>query len=411
MNKPRDIRIEDYTYPLPQERIAKYPLQQRDSSQLFCYDNGAISKTTFGRLPEMLSPKSLLIYNDTKVIRARLAFFKPTGARIEVFCLDPVLPALYEQALTAHGECIWRCLIGNARKWKQEEPLSISFVHKNENHLLTAIRSHTNHSKGEDIIFRWSSELSFGELLEHLGQLPIPPYLNRETEESDLSTYQTVYAQAEGSVAAPTAGLHFTHDVLSGLAARGVSTAHVTLHVGAGTFRPVKSATIGEHPMHSETLSLRRETLLQLRDHDGPIVAVGTTSLRTLESLYYMGVHVLESRTEPFAVSQWEPYDRSYPYAISEALDALISYLERHNQTTLVGRTEIIIVPGFSFRLVDRLITNFHQPHSTLLLLIAAFIGSQWRQVYDYALAHEGRFLSYGDSSLLTRSAATSSLP
>ena len=403
MSDIRDIRIEDYAYELPEERVAKYPLPKRDSSKLLIYNKGQISETVFGHLPEFLGKDTLMVLNDTKVIRARLQFFKPSGARIEIFCLDPLEPAVYEESFGAKGRCIWHCLIGNAKKWKGDEPLTIMLSTLQGSGYLSVRRTGEPDATGVPIEFEWNVPLTLGELLDLLGQLPIPPYLHRETEESDLTTYQTVYASVEGSVAAPTAGLHFTPEVLQRLQERGVERSRVTLHVGAGTFRPVKSETMEGHTMHAETLSVPLETLQRLRNHEGRILSIGTTSTRTLESLYYMGVRLIEGRENPFYVDQWEPYDRSYAYSTEEAMDALINHLVERDEKALLGSTQIIIVPGFRFRMVDQLVTNFHQPHSTLLLLIAAFVGEDWHRIYDYALGHDFRFLSYGDSSLLTR--------
>lgn len=406
-NNVRNIRIEDYDYPLPPERIARYPLPQRDTSKLLHYNAGQIQTYSFCKLPTLLPHNALLISNNTKVIRARLQFYRATGGRIEVFCLNPVSPKLYEEALNATGQCVWHCLVGNAKKWALHEELTLPLPTANGATTLAAKRSGKRTNTGEDITFKWGGDLTFGQVLETLGELPIPPYLNRDTEQQDLATYQTVYAEHEGSVAAPTAGLHFTPQVLQALSQQGIQQAHVTLHVGAGTFRPVKSETMGEHPMHQEVIAVPLSTLQQLHKHNGPIVAVGTTSTRTLESLYYIGVHLLEGSPNPFHVGQWEPYDRTFAYTTQQALAAIINYLEQQGETLLVGATQIIIVPGFRYRLVEQLITNFHQPHSTLLLLIAAFVGESWRDIYNYALQHDYRFLSYGDSSLLLRNTTT----
>lgn len=344
-----------------------------------------------------------MVVNNTRVIRARLSFYKSTGSRIEVFCLDPMSPALYEEALAAEHETIWHCLIGNAKRWK-EDSLSLTI---GEECTLTVERLHDESIvEGEAVRFRWTGGATFGEVLESVGELPIPPYLGRATEESDLKRYQTVYAHHDGSVAAPTAGLHFTEEVMERIRERDIEIASVTLHVGAGTFKPVKSATMEGHVMHSEVVQVGLETLeklLEQVERGGIIVSVGTTSTRTLESLYYMGEHLMEGRAEPFTVEQWEPYERRHTVTITEALKALIGYLRDENADTLMGATRIIIEPGFEFRLVDRLITNFHQPHSTLLLLISAIVGEEWHRIYDHALKHDYRFLSYGDSSLLER--------
>ena len=386
----KNLSIRDFDYPLTDDRIAKYPLPERDHSKLLLYRHGEIGEARFYDLPDLLPRDALLVVNDTRVIRARLIFHRPTGSRIEVFCLDPADPALYELSLSARRSCVWHCLIGNAKKWK-EETLSIALPGGGA---FSAER--TDPEKGL-VRFTWTGEETFGEILELLGELPIPPYLNRETEESDLTTYQTVYAVREGSVAAPTAGLHFTDEVLRALEAKGIRIAKLTLHVGAGTFLPVKGATMGEHTMHSEVIRVTREVLRELYEQKKagrPIVAVGTTSTRTLESLYYMGLNLLKGDPKPYHVSQWDPYGGETGATTLEALEALLGQ-------EILGETRLLIEPGFRYRMVDSLITNFHQPRSTLLLLIAAFIGEDWRRVYDYALAHDFRFLSYGDSSLL----------
>lgn len=395
----KDIRISDYSYPLPEERIAKYPLRERDHSKLLhLAPDGTIGEHHFYDLPQLLSPDDLLVMNDTRVINARILFHRPTGARIEVFCLDPFEPRSYEESFACRESVVWHCMIGNASKWK-ESRLSRPI----EGGTLTAERI----GEGE-VRFAWDTGVSFAELLEEVGELPIPPYLHRATEESDSVTYQTVYARIEGSVAAPTAGLHFTDRVLRELEARGIEQAKVTLHVGAGTFAPVKSSTMGGHEMHKEVIKVPLETLRTLaeRKRQGTkVVSVGTTSTRTLESLYYMGLRVMEGAEDPFHVGQWMPYERSGETPLVEALEALIDHLERQGSTALIGDTQIIIEPGFTYRMIDKLITNFHQPVSTLMLLVAAFIGDRWRDVYRYALEHDFRFLSYGDSNLLEKPA------
>lgn len=397
MEDYKNIRISDYSYPLPDDRIAKYPLKERDHSKLLHLSpDGAITEQHFYDLPRLLSPDDLLVMNDTRVINARVVFHRPSGARIEVFCLDPYQPKLYEASFASHHSVTWHCMIGNASKWKEPRlsreisggTLSVERV-------------------GEGLVrFVWDTDGSFADILEEVGELPIPPYLNRKTEASDLVTYQTVYARIEGSVAAPTAGLHFTDRVLRELEERGIRQTKVTLHVGAGTFAPVKSSTMGGHEMHKEVIKVPLETLRTIADQKREglkIVSVGTTSTRTLESLYYMGINVLEGVEEPFHVGQWMPYERKYSVTVPEALDAIISYLEAHDSPALIGDTQIIIEPGFRYRLVDKLITNFHQPVSTLMLLVAAFVGERWHEIYDFALSHDFRFLSYGDSNLLEK--------
>ena len=387
----KSLSIQDFDYPLSDDRIAKYPLTERDHSKLLHYHGGEIREHRFYDLPDLLPSDALLVVNDTRVIRARLVFHRVTGGRIEVFCLDPHAPELYELSLTARHTCIWHCLIGNAKKWKEkkltiEMPDGETFSAEKEDAEKGLVR------------FSWSGDATFGEMLERLGELPIPPYLNRDTEESDLITYQTVYAVREGSVAAPTAGLHFTDQVMAALERKGIRIAKLTLHVGAGTFLPVKGKTMGEHTMHSEVIRVSKETLREIYDQKKagkPIVAVGTTSTRTLESLYFMGGNKLLGDAKPYQVSQWDPYGDKYAgISILDALGALQS-------EEVLGNTRLLIEPGFRYRLVDKLVTNFHQPHSTLLLLIAAFVGEDWRKIYDFALSHDFRFLSYGDSSLL----------
>ena len=397
---PQQIAIADYDYPLPDERIARYPLPDRSSSKLLVYRGGEISEHTFRDLPELLPEGTVLVRNNSKVIRARLVFHKESGARIEIFCLDPSVPESYERSLSATEHCRWHCMIGNAKRFRIGAHLTEQLTGTKGQVTLSAERV----AEGE-VAFSWdNTHYTFGELLELMGILPIPPYLDRETEESDLTTYQTVYAQREGSVAAPTAGLHFTPEVFAQLRERDIEVLDVTLHVGAGTFRPVKAELIGGHEMHAELISVSRSTLEYLRASLGHIIAVGTTSVRTLESLYHLGVYLTEhpeSQPEELHVSQWQPYQGGEVYDADRALGTLLCYMECHELTQLVFPTSIIIAPGYVYRVVRGMVTNFHQPHSTLLLLIAALIGEDWRRVYTYALEHEFRFLSYGDSSLL----------
>lgn len=401
--RPQEIQIADYDYPLPDERIAKYPLADRSSSKLLRYQAGEIEEFTFRDLPRLLPEGAVLVRNNSKVIRARLLFHKDSGARIEIFCLDPASPTSYELSLGERHRCSWHCLIGNAKRFKEGTQLTRLLHREGQGEVtLTAER-------GEEgvIHFSWDNDAyTFGELLELMGILPIPPYLGRETEEQDLTTYQTVYAETEGSVAAPTAGLHFTPAVFEELRAQGTPVLDVTLHVGAGTFRPVKADHIGEHEMHAELISVSRSTLLALREHIGQIIAVGTTSVRTLESLYHLAIALRrQPDTPPTAlhVKQWLPYEEGVDEELTteEALDTLLSYLDAQGEDTLVFPTSIIIAPSYRYRVIRGMVTNFHQPHSTLLLLIAALIGDDWHRVYDWALTHDFRFLSYGDSSLL----------
>ena len=445
-----EILIEDYNYPLPDERIAKYPLAKRDTSKLLVYRDGQVSEDVFAHVGEYLPTNSLLIYNNTRVIQARLEFYKNAvqefrssgvtseqaqgatklstplnkevtrGARIEIFCLEPLSPHDYQLALGATDGCTWKCMIGNAKKWKSGALSLTTTLSSGQEVTLFA-------EKGEQtgntfaVRFWWNTpafnlssltsnqNISFAEILDAVGELPIPPYLNRKTEESDKTTYQTVYSRIKGSVAAPTAGLHFTDEVLDGLRTKGVQTAEVTLHVGAGTFQPVKVANANEHTMHTEIIAVPRATIQTLIANLGHVVAVGTTSMRTLESLYFLGAQLYALCSTPdtphaaLSVAQFEPYEREYTLTTQQALQAIVDYLDSTNQDVLHAETQIMIKPGYQFHVVDQLITNFHQPKSTLLLLVSAFVGGDWHTIYDYALAHDFRFLSYGDSSILFR--------
>ncbi|MBP3349858.1 MAG: S-adenosylmethionine:tRNA ribosyltransferase-isomerase [Bacteroidaceae bacterium] len=401
----RNIRIEDYDYPLPDERIAKFPLAQRDSSQLLVYKNGAIGCHVFSDLPSQLPDDVMLVFNNTRVIQARMHFRKATGAVIEIFCLEPLAPADYALSLQSTHSCRWLCLIGNAKKWK-EGALQLVFDHAGREVVMSATRG-VQHGDGFEVDFSWNDDsITFGELLETLGELPIPPYLNRATEESDKTTYQTVYSKIEGSVAAPTAGLHFTPTVLDAVRAKGIPTHELTLHVGAGTFKPVKSDTIDMHEMHTEYISVSRALIEQLCYSPRRVVAVGTTSVRTLESLYYIALSLYrnpQASPEELRVEQWAPYADNPELSRAEAMQLLLDYLDRTGADRLVSATRIIIVPGYRFHIVDGIVTNFHQPRSTLLLLVSAFVAGDWQAIYNYALAHDFRFLSYGDSSLLWR--------
>ena len=407
MLHPKHIRIEDFNYPLPDERIAKYPLAERDSSKLLLYRGGTIKEEAFKSLPQYIPEGSLMVFNNTRVIQARLHFHKQTGALIEVFCLEPHTPADYQLAFAQTGACTWTCLVGNLKKWK-EGRLERTIQVGEKELTLTAERIGVS-GTGHEVRFDWADEgVSFSEVLEAIGELPIPPYLNRDTEESDLKTYQTVYSKIKGSVAAPTAGLHFTPEVLAQLDERGIERNEITLHVGAGTFKPVKSEEIGDHEMHAEWIAVRRESIERLLAHGGRCTAVGTTSVRTLESLYYVGVLLSlnpNATQEDLHVKQWMPYEyaaaTAQPLTTQEALQHIADYLERNHLPVLHTSTQIIIAPGYKFHIVERIITNFHQPQSTLLLLVSAFVGKAWRNIYDYALKHDFRFLSYGDSSLL----------
>ncbi|MBO4476096.1 MAG: S-adenosylmethionine:tRNA ribosyltransferase-isomerase [Bacteroidales bacterium] len=396
-----DINIQDFDYKLPDSRIAKYPLPVRDSSKLLVYSKGECSDHRFFELPSLIPNGALMVFNDTKVVPARLFFRRESGAHIEIFCLQPVDPAEYVTAFDATGHCSWKCVIGNSKRWK-DDVVSLDTDDAELLGLELKARLVERQERTGTVEFTWKGDVPFSRVLEMCGRIPIPPYLGRETEEIDIERYQTEYARIRGSVAAPTAGLHFTNETLAALSDRGITRETVCLHVGAGTFLPVKSEKISGHPMHREPFSVSRRLLEELCEAKGPVTAVGTTSVRTLESLYYAGASCIENG-EPSDVSQWAPYEREWPYSTSEALQALVGYLDRHNLPELRTGTRIIIVPGFRFRLTDILVTNFHQPQSTLLLLVSAFVGGDWRTIYDHALANGYRFLSYGDSSLLFR--------
>ena len=401
--KTEQIRIEEFNYPLPDERIAKFPLTKRDESKLLVYRNGKIDEAVFKQLSDYLPQGSMLVYNNTRVIQARMLFQKETGAQIEVFCLEPVIPHDYALVFQQTESCSWLCLVGNLKKWK-EGALHKTIRMDDKEVVLSAERIKTT-GDSHLVRFSWNNpQVTFAELLDAAGILPIPPYLHRETRESDLQTYQTVYSKIKGSVAAPTAGLHFTSEVLAGLDAKGFTREEVTLHVGAGTFKPVKSEVIGDHEMHTEFISVRRSAIESIRTNLGRIIAVGTTSVRTLESLYYMGrtlVNNPDATSEELVVTQWTPYNDTEEVTAHEALTALLNYLDRNQTDTLLSATQIMIAPGYEFKIVKGIITNFHQPKSTLLLLISAFVNGNWKSIYNYALDNDFRFLSYGDSSLL----------
>ncbi|MDD2961947.1 MAG: S-adenosylmethionine:tRNA ribosyltransferase-isomerase [Muribaculaceae bacterium] len=402
----RDIRIEDYNYPLPDERIAKHPLAEREMCKLLTYSGGEIGEYLFRDIPSLLPDNSMLVYNNTRVINARLRFQKPNlGAIIEVFCLEPIMPRDYALVFQCTDCCRWLCFVGNAKRWKEDSIMRIVNVNGEDVELCaTKVGRRGN---AFEIDFSWNKpDVTFASILEAIGEIPIPPYLNRNTEPSDSKDYQTVYSHVEGSVAAPTAGLHFTDEILEEVDRRGITRRELTLHVGAGTFQPVKSDTIGEHAMHTEFISVTRELLVDLINAPAKIIAVGTTSVRTLESLYYIGV-ILHSNPnageEELNVPQWLPYQGKDTITTKEALQEIINYIDRNNLDCYMGSTRIMIAPSYKFHVVDGIITNFHQPQSTLLLLVSAFVDGDWKSIYDYALSHDFRFLSYGDSSLLLR--------
>ena len=403
MEDTKHIKISDFNYPLPDERIAKFPLSERDHSKLLVYRHGAVSEDIFTSLPNYLEKGEMMVFNNTKVIQARLHFQKETGALIEVFCLEPAAPNDYALNFQQTERCSWLCMIGNLKKWK-EGTLRRTVEVKGREVVFTATRKEacgTSHW----IDFDWNdAELTFADLLEAVGELPIPPYLNRKSEESDKRTYQTVYSKIKGSVAAPTAGLHFTERVLKALDEKGIDREELTLHVGAGTFKPVKSTEIEGHEMHTEYVSVKRSTFVKLLAHQCKTIAVGTTSVRTLESLYYLAEIVSKNpnaEQNDLHVSQWTPYEGNHEMTTEEAIRTLLDYMDRHGLETLHASTQIIIAPGYEYRIVKKMVTNFHQPQSTLLLLVSAFVHGDWKTIYDYALAHDFRFLSYGDSSLL----------
>lgn len=412
MVNPRNIEIKSYDYNLPDERIAKYPLAERDQSKLLIYRDGEIQQKQFFNLPEEIPSGSLIVFNNTRVIQARLHFHKETGALIEVFCLEPETPRDYQQNFASEHECTWTCLVGNSKKWK-DGALSQIIEVDGEKVVLSCERVGES-GASQKIHFFWDKPVSFAKILDAIGELPIPPYLNRATEEKDKQTYQTVYSRIKGSVAAPTAGLHFTEKELSALRDKNVDLQYITLHVGAGTFKPVKSDTIEGHDMHTEFISVPKSVIQRIVDHlkstDAPLIAVGTTSVRTLESLYYIGNKIAQNpnaHAEELVVHQWEPYNLTYSMTEVEALEQILAYLDRNGEENLVTATQILIAPGFQYRLVKVIVTNFHMPQSTLLLLVSAFVdgdsleGPNWHRIYKYAMEHEFRFLSYGDSSIL----------
>ena len=398
-----EIRIEDYNYNLPDERIAKYPLSQRDASKLLHYESGNVSEKCFADIPSLIPEGSLMVFNDTKVVPARLHFQRETGAHIEIFCLEPVLPEEYVSMFAVTDRCRWKCIVGNVKRWKND---TLSLYNPADDPAISAmgLKADLVLREGETSVveFSWDDGAPFSKVLEVCGSVPIPPYLNRDTEDIDLERYQTLYARFRGSVAAPTAGLHFTDEVLGRIKERNVALETVCLHVGAGTFLPVKSSLVSEHTMHREPFVVTLDFLEKLLARTGKVVAVGTTSVRTLESLYYIGVKCIENG-RPSDVDQWDPYSRNYEYSLEESLKALVEYLRVNSLKELQLGTRIIIVPGYEFKVVDVLVTNFHQPQSTLLLLISAFVKGDWKNIYDYALANGFRFLSYGDSSILFR--------
>ncbi|MEI6750182.1 MAG: S-adenosylmethionine:tRNA ribosyltransferase-isomerase [Bacteroidales bacterium] len=402
MNYPQSIRISDYTYDLPTGKISAFPLEKRDESKLLIYKDGDISESQFLNLSDHLPDGATLVFNDTRVVRARLIFKKPTGARIELFCLDEGLGEDTQLAFARHGSVKWKCLVGNARRWSSGTLTQKIDTANGELILNAEILERV--SDGWLINFYWQpGNLSFSEVLEMAGKVPLPPYISREADENDITRYQTIYARSNGSVAAPTAGLHFSKDLFEKIEYRGIRREYLTLHVGAGTFKPVSSEIIGEHQMHREMIIVTKDTILALLDKQSKIFAVGTTSLRTLESLYWFGAKLIKIINEDrMEVGQWDPYSslNENPVDTDKALQAILKYMDKLGKTSISGFTSLMIVPGYKFHVCQGLITNFHQPQSTLLLLVAAFVGPGWRQVYNYALVHDFRFLSYGDACL-----------
>ncbi|MBK0402289.1 S-adenosylmethionine:tRNA ribosyltransferase-isomerase [Adhaeribacter sp. BT258] len=402
---PKDLQIADFVYELPDERIAKFPLAQRDQSKLLSFKAGNITDHIFQEVADLLPANSLLLFNDTKVVQARLFFTRATGSVVEVFCLEPVSPTSeIQQAMQQTGSCVWRCMVGNAKKWK-EPVLELPFQYQGKNAILKAEK--TAQETGSYLVqFSWEpAELTFAEVLAGAGNLPLPPYFKRDATEADQSRYQTVYARQEGAVAAPTAGLHFTPKIFEKLKAKGIKTAYLTLHVGAGTFKPVKAEKMADHDMHAEQIIVSKTLIEQLLGHfPNPVIPVGTTSMRTLESLYWLGVKLRENpdlKISKLEVNQWQPYEAKSDFPVTEALQAILTFLAQNDTDFLPASTQIIIAPGYEFKICSGLITNFHQPGSTLLLLVSALVGENWKKIYAHALANNYRFLSYGDSSLL----------
>lgn len=402
MSEIKDIRIEEYNYPLPDERIAKHPLEQRDECKLLVRNaDGAISEHVFKQLPSLLPNDAMLIYNNTRVINARLRFRKGEGgALIEIFCLEPVTPADYAVNFAMTDECSWLCFVGNSKRWKQGDLSAIINIDGVD---VTLSATRINKEGNASVVrFSWDNhDFTFAQIIAAAGEIPIPPYLNRSTEASDSEDYQTVYSHIDGSVAAPTAGLHFTPEVLEEVSKSGIPRRELTLHVGAGTFQPVKSDSIGEHEMHSEFIAVPKSLIEELASTSRRVFAVGTTSVRTLESLYHIGCLIAQNEWNG-ELPQWYPYSETHPHlSVADSLNAIVEYLNASGSDTLIASTRVIIAPGYKYMIVKGIITNFHQPQSTLLLLVSAFVGGDWRAMYDFALTHNFRFLSYGDASLL----------
>ncbi|MBI5218374.1 MAG: S-adenosylmethionine:tRNA ribosyltransferase-isomerase [Bacteroidia bacterium] len=398
----KNIKINDYVYPLPAERIAKYPLTGRDRSKLLIYKDRRIAEDTFINIHFHIPEGSLLVFNNTRVIQARLIFHKPTGAQIEIFCLEPLIPPDYELNFQQKKTCIWKCITGNLKKWK-DTALRKTITCDGKDTVLEAQKI-SDHQTYQEISFNWDNpEIPFSDILDLAGETPLPPYIDRKAEPIDKERYQTVYSKSDGSVAAPTAGLHFTKNVFDSLKTKGIKTEELTLHVGAGTFKPIKSCSVYDHEMHTEHFFISTPALKNLVENTNNIIAVGTTSLRTLESLYRIGIKIIHKKENPFHISQWEVYDMLPEIPAKEAFSAVYEHLITNQLKTLAASTQLMIVPGYKFKTAKGIITNYHQPNSALLLLIAAFVGENWRKIYNYALSNGFRFLSYGDSSLLLR--------
>lgn len=400
MEDYRNIKISEFTYELPNKRIAKYPLPERDHSNLLVWEKGDIKKDVFKNIHTYIPTNSMLVFNNTRVIHARLFFRKNTGAKVEVFCLEPIHPSDYQLAFQQQEKAVWKCMVGNAKKWK-DEVLILEFQINDKPVELKAVKS-DNEGNSFLIEFSWTTGFTFAEVIEKAGILPIPPYLHRETEPADEKAYQTVYAKADGSVAAPTAGLHFTEKVMATLSEKNTALREITLHVGAGTFQPVKAETIEGHTMHHETIIVPKQFIEELASTSRKIIAVGTTSVRSLESLYWLGLKLNDQKISPESlnIQQWEPYENEATVDVPSALRNIFNFLNRHKLESLRFSTRIIILPGYEFKLIEGMVTNFHQPQSTLLLLIGAFLGNDWIRVYEFALRNNYRFLSYGDSNL-----------
>ncbi len=396
-----NINISDYDYLLPEENIAKYPLDERDNSKLLFYNFENIKETKFKTIPELIPSNSRLIFNNTKVIPARIIVKKNTGALIEIFCLNPIYPSDINLNFSSKSDCVWNCFIGNAKKWKQD--ILSRKIKVNNIDFILSIEKIKKTNQYYEIKFSWdNSNISFSEILTEIGKIPLPPYIKRETEELDKTRYQTVYAKTEGSVASPTAGLHFTNDIINSLKSKNVKINNITLHVGAGTFTPVKENDVNKHIMHNELCIIQKETIIDLLSNNCFNIAVGTTTVRTLESLYWLGVKFINKESN-LNIEQWYPYENDKKISLNESLTEILKYLNKNSLSSISFTTELIIMPKYEFKVINSIITNFHQPKSTLLLLVSAFVGEKWKEIYEYALKNNFRFLSYGDSCLFLK--------